>query len=180
MAANEVPISAADIVGRAQAEILSEKFLKLQIQMKVISVGFFLDSEKGLASKSASVHVPGFPVSNRFIIQSPGQLACLRALSLDGILELCGLRHINGAISQLGLSFFRSSCSWLTCGRNGRILSSRSLLFFSCRIRISDLRGFCRRSNSLYLIGSWLWLSAVLLVSRSLALSQNSHQHSGW
>ena len=86
-------------MGRAQAEIVSEKLLKLQIQMKVISVGFFLDSEKRLPSKGASVHVPGFPVGNRFIVQSPGQFARLRSLSLDGFLELCRLGHIDSAVS---------------------------------------------------------------------------------
>ena len=154
MTANEVSIGPADIVGRAQAEIVSKKFLKLQIQMKVISVGLFLDSEKGLAGKGASVHVPGFPVSNRFIVQSPGQLACLRALSLDGILELCRFRHINGTVGQLGLGFLRSNCSCLSCCRDSWIVRcrSRSLFFFSCLIWSS----FCRRSYSLYLIGGWL------------------------
>ena len=169
MAANEVSIGPADIVGRAKAEIVSEKLLKLQIQMKIVPVGLFLNSEKGLPSKGASVHVPGFPVSNRFIIQSPGQLACLRSLFLDNILELCRLGHINGTVGQLGLGFFRSSCSCLSCCRDSWIVRcrSRSLLFFSCLIWSS----FCCRSYSLYLIGDWLWLSAVLLVSCGLALS---------
>ena len=157
MAANEVSIGAADIVGRAQAEILSEKFLKLKIQMKVISVSLFLNCDKGLAGKGAAVHVPGFPVGYWFIVQCPSQLARLRSLSLDGILELCRLGHIDSAVGQLGLGFFRSSCSCLSCCRDSWIVRcrSRSLFFFSCLIW-SSLSSFCRKSYSLYLIGGWL------------------------
>ena len=38
MVANEVSIGPANIMGRAQAEIVSEKLLKLQIQMKIVPV----------------------------------------------------------------------------------------------------------------------------------------------
>ena len=48
MAPDKVSISAADIVGRAQAEIVSEKFLKLQIQMKIVPVSLFLNCDKVL------------------------------------------------------------------------------------------------------------------------------------
>ena len=157
MAPDEVPVGAADIVGRAQAEIVSEKFLKLQIQMKIVPVGLFLNCDKGLAGKGTVVHVPGFPVGNRFIVQSPGQLARLRSLSLDGFLDLCRLGHIDSAVSQLGLGFFRSSCSYLSCCRDSWIVRcrSRSLFFFSCLI-LNSLSSFCCRSYSLYLIGGWL------------------------
>ena len=156
MAANEVSIGPADIMGRAQAEIVSEKFLKLQIQMKVVPVSLFLNCDKGLAGKGAAVHVPGFPVGYWFIVQSPGQFARLRSLSLDSFLELCRLGHINCTVSQLGLGFLRSSYSCLSCCRDSWIVRcrSRSLFFFSCLIW-SSLSCFCCRSDSLYLIGSW-------------------------
>ena len=157
MLANEFSIGPANIMGRAQAEIVSEKLLKLQIQMKIVPVGLFLNCDKGLAGKGAAVHVPGFPVGNRFIVQSPGQLARLRSLSLDGFLDLCRLGHIDSAVGQLGLGFFRSSCSCLSCCRDSWIVRcrSRSLFFFSCLIW-SSLSSFCCRSDSLYLIGGWL------------------------
>ena len=154
MAANEVSIGPADIMGRAKAEIVSEEFLKLQIQMKVVTVDLFLNCDKGLAGKGAAVHIPGFPVGYWFIVQSPSQLTRLRSLSLDGFLELCRLGHINGTVGQLGLGFLRSNCSCLSCCRDSWIVRcrSRSLFFFSCLIWSS----FCRRSYSLYLIGGWL------------------------
>ena len=157
MVANEFSIGPANIMGRAQAEIVSEKLLKLQIQMKIVSVSLFLNCDKGLAGKGAAVHVPGFPVGYWFIVQSPGQFARLRGLALDGFLEFCRIGHINGTVGQLGLGFFRSNCSYLSCCRDSWIVRcrSRSLFFFSCLIW-NSLSSFCRRSYSLYLIGGWL------------------------
>ena len=100
MIADVVAVSPADIIWAPKTKIFTKEIFHFHMEIQIIAVCSLCDSKEWILAQGSSLHIPGFPLRERLVVQGPVDLASSLSFFLDFVINRTLFREINGAISQ--------------------------------------------------------------------------------
>ena len=160
MIADVVAVSPADIIWAPKTKIFTKEIFHFHMEIQVIAVCSLCDSKEWILAQGSSLHIPGFPLRERLVVQGPVDLASSLSFFLDFVNNRALFREINGAISQ-SCRLVSGCCSTVSAWTSGwSNFCSRSPIRSRCSFCRTSRSYFCgcRRTGSLRSHSCHSWL----------------------